>query len=393
MPARKIRENVFAVGANDWHRKFFDAFIPLPHGTSYNAYLVRGSEKTALIDTVEPEKWDELKSNLEELHLERLDYIISNHAEQDHSGSIPEVLKMFPEAKVVTNAKCKGILMDLLDMSEEAFLEIKDKETLSLGDKNLQFLLAPWVHWPETMFTFLQEDRILFSCDLFGSHLATSDLFARDERLVYQEAKRYYAQIMMPYAKNVVKYIQTIDTLNVEMIATSHGPVYDQPDFILDAYRDWSSEETKNCVAVFYISMHGSTEKMANYLVEALMKRDISVKPYNLLQANQGEIAISLVDATTLVFASPAFLVGPHPNALCAAHLVNFLKPKAKYVGIIGSYGWGNKLVDQLTGFLPALKVEVIPPVLAKGVPKAETYRELDNLAEEIAKRHREMFG
>ena len=201
MAVRKLIPNVHCVGAIDWDRKIFDELIPLPDGTSYNAYIVKGSEKTALIDTVDPHMEKDLTDNLKDLEVNKIDYIISNHAEQDHSGAIPTILKMFPESKVVTNEKCKNMLMDLLPVEEDRFIIIKDMETLSLGDKTLEFMLAPWVHWPETMFTYLKEDNILFTCDFLGSHLATSELYADfDDFKIYEDAKLYYVEIMMPYS-------------------------------------------------------------------------------------------------------------------------------------------------------------------------------------------------
>ena len=160
---RKITESVHWVGVVDWDRRLFDSLIPLPDGTTYNAYLVRGSEKTALLDAVDPEFAHVLLSALE--GVSRIDYVVSHHAEQDHSGAIPQVLARFPEAKVMVTAKAKPMLMDLLHIPEDKFVVVADGETLSLGDKTLKFIHTPWVHWPETMSTYLAEDRILFSCD------------------------------------------------------------------------------------------------------------------------------------------------------------------------------------------------------------------------------------
>lgn len=178
--------------------------------------------------------------------MENIDYVISNHAEQDHSGTIPKILELYPDAKVVTNEKCKEFLIELLLIQEEKFLVIKDGETLPLGGKTLEFIIAPWVHWPETMLTYLKEDKILFPCDLFGSHLATSDLYAIDECMVYTSVKRYYAEIMMPFRTSIKKHMERIDGIDVDLIAPSHGPVYHKPKFILDAYEDWVSDNVKN---------------------------------------------------------------------------------------------------------------------------------------------------
>jgi flavorubredoxin len=245
---RKLRSDVYSVGAIDWDRRLFDELIPLPDGTSYNAYLVRGSEKTALIDTVDPAMSDVLMDNLRDAG--NIDYIIANHAEQDHSGSLPAMLDMYPRAMVVSTPKCKDLLMHLLSIPEERFITVGDRETLSLGDKTLEFIHAPWVHWPETMLTYLREDRVLFPCDFLGSHMATSDLFVTDEAKAYEAAKRYYAEIMMPFRASIKNNLEKIRDLKIDLIAPSHGPVYDRPDFILSAYREWISDEVKNEVVI-----------------------------------------------------------------------------------------------------------------------------------------------
>ncbi|MEJ2636753.1 MAG: FprA family A-type flavoprotein [Calditrichia bacterium] len=391
MAAREIENKIYSVGAIDWDRTLFDALIPLPHGTSYNSYLIQGSEKTALIDTVEPTKFDQLKKSLVNLDVKKIDYIISNHAEQDHSGSIPAMLELYPGAKVVTNSKCRDFLIQLLHLPEEKFLVINDRDTLSLGDKTLEFILAPWVHWPETMFTYLQEDKILFSGDFLGSHLATSDLFAEDQSNVLREAKRYYAEIMMPFAKSIRKHLQTVDDLNPAVIAPTHGPVYDNPQFILNAYKDWVSEDAKSEVVLLYVSMHGSTEQMAHYFLDVLMQRGVSVQPFNMMSADIGEIALAMVDAATVVFASPAVLMGPHPNMVSAVYLINSLKPKTKYAAVIGSYGWGNKMVEQITSLMSGVKAEFLPPVLTKGLPSDQDFKELERLADAIVEKHADL--
>ncbi|MCK4453563.1 FprA family A-type flavoprotein [candidate division WOR-3 bacterium] len=390
MTVRQIKPGVYTVGSIDWDRRLFDELIPLPDGTTYNSYLIKGNEKTALIDTVDPPKENELFDNLKKLDVNNIDYVIANHAEQDHSGTIPKILKAFPNAKAVTNAKCKGMLMDLLLIPEDNFIVVNDADTLSLGNKTLQFIMAPWVHWPETMLTYLQEDKILFPCDFFGSHLATSDLYATDEARVYEAAKRYYAEIMMPFRNNIKKHVEKLKQFDIEIIAPSHGPIHNRPEFILDAYKDWISDNVKNEVIIPYVSMHGSTDKMVSYFVDALMKRDITVKPFNLTKTDIGELAKALVDAATIVIASPTVLVGPHPAAVYATYLANALRPKIKFASIIGSYGWGGKMVDTITGMLGNLKVELISPVIVKGYPTEDNFKDLEKLADEIFNKHKE---
>jgi len=388
MKARQIKTNVHWVGAIDWDRRLFDALIPLPDGTSYNAYLVQGSQKVALIDTANPSMTRVLMANLEDVP--NIDYVIANHAEQDHSGSIPHVLAKYANAKVVTTPKGRDLLMALLLVAEDRFVTVNDGETLYLGDKTLEFIHAPWVHWPETMLTYLREDRILFPCDLFGSHLATTELYVADEGQVYEAAKRYFAEIMMPFRTSIEKHLQKLSSYKIDVIAPSHGPMYDKPSFILEAYRSWVFGPPKNIVVLPYISMHGSTQKMVDYFVGALADRGVTVKQFNLAATDIGKLAMALVDAPTLVIGTPTVLVGPHPNVAYAAFLANALRPKLHFISIIGSYGWGSKAVEQLAAMIPNLKAEVLAPVLSKGFPREEDFRSLDNLASSIAEKHKE---
>uniref|UniRef100_A0A7C3MIV6 FprA family A-type flavoprotein n=1 Tax=Dictyoglomus thermophilum TaxID=14 RepID=A0A7C3MIV6_DICTH len=389
MDKREIRDGIYYVGAQDWNRTLFDALIPLPDGTSYNAYLIIGGEKIALIDTVDPTKKDVLFEYLKDV--DHIDYVISQHAEQDHSGSIPFVLERYPSAKVVTNPKGKELLMSHLHIPEDKFITVNDGETLSLGNKTLKFIYAPWVHWPETFVSYLLEDKILFTCDLFGSHLATSDLFVEDEGLVYEAAKRYYAEIMMPFRNIIQKNLEKIKDLNIDIIAPSHGPVYKNPSFIIDAYKDWISDNPKNLVVVPYISMHDSTKIMVDYFVDRLIEKGIKVQIFDLTVADIGKIAMSLVDTATLVIGTPTVLAGPHPKVLYVTYLANILKPKVKFATVIGSYGWGGRTLDIIKSNLTNLSVELIDPVLVKGFPKLEDFRLLDELAQKIYNKHKEI--
>ncbi len=388
---RTLAKNVFPVGVQDWDRRLFDELIPLPGGTSYNSYLIKGSEKTALIDSVDPSQISELFNHLVSAGVEKLDYIICNHCEQDHSGGIPDVLLMYPDAKIVTNAKCKGMLADHLGIDEQQVIVVADGEKLSLGDKTLQFIITPWVHWPETMCSYLIEDKILFSCDFFGSHQATSSLYVDCEATTYEAAKRYYAEIMMPFRSAIAGNLKKIEPLEIVKIAPSHGPVYPRPAFIIDAYKDWIGDTVHNKVVLPYVSMHESTRRMVEYLIESLMEKDIHVKPFNLSSMDLGHLAIELVDSATLILASPTVLVGPHPLAGYAAMIANALRPKTKFAGIIGSYGWGSKMVETLTGLLGNLKAEWFEPIVAKGTPKPEDFEKLETLAEAIRDRHSQL--
>lgn len=386
----KINDHILFVGVQDWERELFDELIPLPQGTSYNSYIIKGSEKIALIDTADPTKKEMFLSNLREAGLEKIDYVISNHAEQDHSGLIPEVLKLYPQAKVVTNEKCKSFLMDLLLIEEEKFLVIKDGETLSLGNKTLKFFLTPWVHWPETMITYLMEDRILFPCDFLASHLATSNIITEGNELILESAKRYYAEIMMPFRVSIVKHLNLLDTLKIDLIAPSHGVIYKNPEFIINAYKEWVSEKVKGEVLLIYLSMHGSVLEMVNNFERELIKKQIPYKRFDATRADIGEMAMASVEAATLIIAVPVFLSFPHPKMAYILSLINALRPKIRYFALISSYSWGQRIEEQVKNMLSNLKANFLGSIISKGYPKEKEIMELKELTEKIKKIHNE---
>ncbi|MHC4527358.1 MAG: flavodoxin domain-containing protein, partial [Planctomycetota bacterium] len=232
---------------------------------------------------------------------------------------------------------------------------------------------------------------ILFSCDFFGAHLAASSLFVDDQAVVYESAKRYYAEIMMPFRRQINANLAKLEDLEIDTIAPSHGPVHNRPAFIVDAYKDWASDTVKNEVVMAYVSMHGSTAKMVSHLVDALIERGIKVRQFELATVDIGKLAMALVDAATVVIGSPTVLVGPHPCAAYAALLANALRPKTKFAAIIGSYGWGGKMVEQLTAMMSNLKAQVLEPVLTKGEPTDDDFVALDKLADQILAGHKQL--
>jgi len=389
MKLREIAPRIWMGGAQDFDRRLFDELIPLPDGTSYNSYLVKGSEKTALIDTVDPTKSEELLAQL--AGVERIDYLVSQHTEQDHSGTIPQVLAAHPEAQILSSPKAKPMLADHLHVDPERIKTVADGETVSLGDRTLEFIHAPWVHWPETILTYLREENILFTCDFFGSHFATSSAFATDKARVYDAAKRYYAEIMMPFRTFIVRHLKRLEDYRIAMIAPSHGPVYNDPAFILDAYRAWVLDPPENLVVLPYVSMHASTKLMVEHLISALVAHGVEVAPFNLTVTDTGRLTEALVDGATVIFGTPTVLTGPHPSIVSAAYLVAALRPKLRHAAVIGSYGWGGKAVDTVRSLTSSLKLEWFEPVMVKGLPRADDYAKLERLAEAIATRHKEL--
>ncbi len=387
MKTVSILPGVEWLGVHDLERRLFDALIPLPDHTSYNSYLIRGSEKTVLVDAVEPNLVDTLLASL--AGVEKIDFILSLHAEQDHSGGLPAVLQKYPHAQLFASPKGRENLSTHVAIPQERIHAVEDGETLSLGDKTLRFIHIPWVHWPDTLAAYLEEDRLLFTTDFFGSHLAAADLFASaDEQRVLAAAKRYFAEIMMPLRGMAQKNLEKLQKLDLDYIAPSHGPVYDHPALILDAYRQWLGGPLRNAVVLPYISMHGSTQKMVAHFSASLEQRGVTVDKFDLVSTDIGSFADALVDAPTLVIGTPTMLGGPHPGVVETAFLANLLRPPLKYISFIGSYGWGGRTVEILTQMLSGLKVEVLPPVLCKGLPGQEDLLALDALAETIAQKH-----
>lgn len=385
---KEIKNNIFYCGLNHRERKLFDELIPLPVGTTYNSYYVKGSEKTAIIDTMYPPKADEYIDKLEKAGVVKVDYIVANHGEQDHSGTLPKMVKKFPEAKILTNLKCKEIIQEMLHIEDDKFQVVADGEEVSLGDKTLKFIHAPWVHWPDTMFTYIPEDKLIFTCDFLGSHSPFEDLSPETCELL-NAAKRYYAEIMMPFRNFCKKYVQMLKNMDIDTIATSHGPVYKNPKFILDAYDEWTADDCKNEVVIPYVSMYESTKEMVDYMTEKLSDKGITAKPFNLVEGDIGELAMELVEACTIVFGASMVLAGPHPAAVTAAYLVGILRPKAKYISFVGSYGWGGVLVEKLEQSLSAIKAQKLEPVIIKGKPRKEDFEKLDVLVEEIYQKHK----
>ncbi len=389
MKFQEIKNGIYYCGLNDCDRRIFDELIPLEHGTSYNSYLVKGSEKTAIIDTMYPPKTKEYLKRLTENQVGKVDYIIANHGEQDHSGSIPALLEKYPNAMVVTNPKVAENIKSMLHVPEEKIKVIADGEELSLGDKTLKFIFAPGVHWPDTMFTYIKEDNVICTCDFLGAHYTFSDVFAVESEELMKSAKRYYAEIMMPFRMMCKKYTQLIKDMKVDMILPSHGPVHTNPDYILDLYTDWTSDLPKNLVALPYVSMYESTKEMVDYLAEKLEAKGIKTFKFDIVDDDLGDLAMALVDAATIVLGTSMVLAGPHPMAVNVAYLAAVLRPKAKFASLLGSYGWGGNLFGLIGDLLKPLKLDLIEPLQVKGKPTQEDLQKLDVMAETIYEKHK----
>jgi flavorubredoxin len=385
-----IAPDVFWVGVKHHNRRLFDALIPLPQGTSYNAYLIKGSQKTALIDTVNPGFERELLNKISE-HVDpsKLDYVIMNHAEPDHAKALVDVLKVAPNAKLVAGAKGKEAAMMYFGVEASRIIVVDENSRIELGGKTLRFVDAPWLHWPETIFTFLEEDKILFPCDFFGSHLAVGEFYADEygnERTL-DMAKLYFAEIMMPFRKPGLNALEKVKKLAPQMIAPSHGMIWRDPKIILDAYASWDGEKMERKVMIVYVSMWGSTEKMVLAMRDALVEKGIPVNLFDIPNTEIGHIAKELVDTPVVVIGAPTVLGGVHPVAAYATLLVKMLRAPTKYAAVLTSYGWSGGAIKQIQELIAGSKIEVLGAVEVKGPPTKVEFDKVQELANKIAEK------
>jgi flavorubredoxin len=361
--------------------------IPLPHGTSYNAYLIVGKNKTALIDTVNPGFEKDLVDKIAQ-HIDptKIDYVIMNHAEPDHANAAKHMLSIAKNAKLVAGAKGKEAAMMYFDIDASRIDVVDENSRIDLGGKTLKFVDAPWLHWPETIFTYLEEDKILFPCDFFGSHLAGGAFYSDEygDEKALDMAKLYFAEIMMPFRKPGQTAIEKVKKLAPKIIAPSHGVIWREPKVILDVYEKWTTEKMEKKVMIAYVSMWGSTEKMVKALNEALVKKGVSVNVFDLTNTEIGHIAKELVDTPVVVVGGPTVLGGVHPVAAYATLLVKTLRAPTKYAAVLTSFGWSGGAVKQIQALLEGTKLEVLGVVEVKGPPKQAEFDKVADLANKI---------
>ncbi len=390
MVAIEISKNVFSVGAKDPKRRMFDALIPLPEGTTYNSYLVRGSKKTALIDTVNPGFEEELLNNLKSIMpIEKLDYIVMNHAEPDHANAIPFIMEKAKNAKLVVGKVGADTEKGYYGIKDDRLIIVDEKIELSLGDKTLKFIDAPWLHWPETIFTYLVEDEILFPCDFFGQHYSSEKTYDWEVNADKLEntAKRYFGEIMMPFRKPGQNALMKLRNYGIKMIAPSHGVIYKNPEKIILLYEKWTAGKLEKKVLLLYVSMWGSSEKMAVELEKELKTTGVAVNAYDLQHADLGDVARELVDSACVVIGAPTVLGNVHPLAAHAVNVAKLLRPPIKYAAVLSSYGWGAAAARTLTGMLDNTQIEIIGAVEVKARPTVNDLKNVRDLAGKIEER------
>jgi len=384
-----LTDGVSWVGFVDWNVRDFHGYVT-PRGSSYNAYLVE-DEKIAVIDTVKAQYvGDFLERVAAEVSLEKVDYLICNHAEPDHSGGFPVALKAFPNAVVVCNAKCQKALSQHYDVSNWKFQVIKDTDTLSLGSKTLQFFDTPLVHWPESMVTYYVEKEILFSMDAFGQHYASSYRFddEADMRAIMQEAKMYYANIVLPFERTVGNTLKRLGALKISMIAPSHGVIWRShiPE-ILEAYTAWRVSKPVKKVVIAFSSMWNSTRAMAKAIEAGAEESDVNVHFMDMAVANNTQFVTDVMDAAAVAFGSPTLNLGIMPRMASALTYLRGLKPKNKVGLAFGSYGWVPKGSDEVAQYMTAMNMDFIcEPIVCQFKPDDEILEKCREAGRKLAK-------
>jgi flavorubredoxin len=390
MSNAQIADGVYWVGAIDWNIRDFHGYST-HQGTTYNAYLVI-DEKIALIDTVKASFSEEMLSRVKELvSPEDIDYVVSNHVEMDHSGSLPMVMKEAKKAKLITLERFGESGLKKTFHLDWPLIPVKEGSELELGKRKFAFIPTPMLHWPDSMCTYLVEDNILFSMDVFGQHLATSLRFDDEVGLdvIMPEAAKYYANILMLFGDLVVKAVDKLGGLKIDMIAPSHGVIWrSHPETIINSYAAWGKGESKNKALVIYDTMWGSTEKMAHALAEGVISEDIEVKLYNLTKSDQSDIVKEVLDARAILVGSPTLNNGMFPTVAGFLCYIRGLKPKGKLGAAFGSHGWAGGAAKAVQQELGQAGIEVLDSDLTfKFVPDEDEIRKCIDFGKLIAKK------
>jgi len=392
MPLVKILENIFWVGAIDWNIRHFHGFTYSTHrGTTYNAYLIV-DEKTALIDTVYGPFATEMIDKIREIiDPSKIDYVVANHVETDHSGAISHILKLAPQAKLVGTARCKGGLQKHY-FGNWDFQVVKIDDKISLGERSLRFIEAPMLHWPDSMFTYIEKDALLLPNDAFGQHLATSKRFDEvDEKILREEAAKYYANILWPFSQLIIRKIEEIQKLGlkISMIAPSHGIIWrSNPARIVEAYLGWAKGEARRKILVVYDTMWGSTEKMAKAIVEGISSEGVEAMLFRLPFSDRGDIIKELLEAKGILVGSSTINNGVLPTVAPFLEEMQGLRPRNKIAGAFGSYGWGGGAVKTIEESLEAAGMEMFAPALTvKWVPDKDEILKCFEFGKEFARK------
>ncbi|NMD12166.1 MAG: FprA family A-type flavoprotein [Candidatus Cloacimonetes bacterium] len=392
MKAYKLRDNIWWVGAIDWDLRNFHGYLT-QRGSTYNAYLII-DEKITLIDNVKYYLYDEMISRISDvIDPARIDLIVQNHVEMDHSSGLPQLMKLIPNAKIYTNANgIKGLKAHY--KQDWNFEEIKSGDSINIGKRDLTFLTTPMVHWPDNQVTYCPQERILFSNDAFGQHIATNERLVEEYHLsiALEEAKKYYANIVLPYSRMVQKVLQAAAPLELEMIAPSHGLIWTEhiPQ-ILAAYTDWANNVADPGRAlVIWDTMWNSTQMMAQAIAQGFENRGIKARMLNLQTNHISDIMTDVMDAKYICVGSPTINSSILPTVAAFIYYLKGLSPKERIGLAFGSYGWGGQsvpILQQMLGDPKECGFTMLEPIKTLYIPDSETLKGItENIESQLLK-------
>ncbi|MGL4662845.1 MAG: FprA family A-type flavoprotein [Culicoidibacterales bacterium] len=394
--ALKIRDNIYWVGALDWEVRDIHCNT-VPYGTTYNAYLIIDGDDVLLIDTVHPDFVGEMISRIQSvIQPEKITHILVNHAETDHSAGLPTIMAHAPNASIYCSAK-SGVksIVQHYHQNDWKFIELNTNDTFQIGKYEFAAILLPFVHWPESMGVYLISEKILFPNDAFGQHIATSERFDTDGYpldLVFREAKRYYANIVMAYNPAVAKSLPQIEALNIEMICPSHGIIWTEKeniDKIISLYSDWANQVTDGRAAIVYDTMADSTKKMAYAIRDVLEEFGIQHRIYNLQSDSVSEVLTDVMTAEYIFIGSPTFNKTVLPTVGAFLSYIKGFAPKKRKGMAFGTYGWGNISNKEIENIMTQLDWDIIPGMSAQYIPTDDQLEDLRNhIRSEINKRY-----
>lgn len=388
----KIADNVYYVGVSNPTLRVFDIIMCTEYGTTYNSYLVKGADKTALIDGAHKGFEANFQENVEAItDFASIDYMVVNHTEPDHSGAIRLVIEKNPDIVVYGTAACLKNLDNIVRLPFNR-VAVKDGDTLELGGKTLTFCVSPNIHWPDTMMTYLAEDKILFSCDFLGAHFAEPTMYvhkAYKKELYEKEFKVYYDAIMGPFAKFVIRALDRIKDLDIALVCPSHGPMIMGGDIqvAMDTYRKWATpeEKTDKTVAIYYVSAYGYTRQMCQYLAEKLEAKGLVVSAFDVIKTDAADIAAHLED-DCLVFGSPTLNRAALKPVLDVISSIDAVGAAGRPYATLGCFGWSGEACAQLNDRCNSIKMKQVgESVRSQFTPTDEVWAALDTLADQIA--------
>lgn len=388
----KIADNIYYVGVSNPTLRVFDIIMCTEYGTTYNSYLVKGADKTALIDGAHKGFEANFQENVEAItDFANIDYMVVNHTEPDHSGAIRLVIEKNPDIVVYGTAACLKNLDNIVRLPFNR-VAVKDGDTLELGGKTLTFCVSPNIHWPDTMMTYLAEDKILFSCDFLGAHFAEPTMYvhkAYKKELYEKEFKVYYDAIMGPFAKFVIRALDRIKDLDIALVCPSHGPMIMGGDIqvAMDTYRKWATpeEKTDKTVAIYYVSAYGYTRQMCQYLAEKLEAKGLVVSAFDVIKTDAADIAAHLED-DCLVFGSPTLNRAALKPVLDVISSIDAVSAAGRPYATLGCFGWSGEACAQLNDRCNSIKMKQVgESVRSQFTPTDEVWAQLDTLADQIA--------